>query len=79
MKSIKQNSLFDLVQKKTTPTTSTDKDISFVKDIYSTVKTKEDLGITTENLIEKGSEFPANPVEEQIFIKDGRMYIYKRN
>ena len=70
MKSIRFNSVWDLINKKTTPTVSTDKNIAFVKTIYSTVDEKEDL-------ILSGSEFPAEAGDGQIFIKDGKPYIYK--
>jgi len=77
MKSIRFNSVWDLINKKTTPTVSTNKNIAFVKTIYSTVDEKEDLGISNQNLILSGSEFPAEAGNGQIFIKDGKPYIYK--
>jgi len=77
MKSIRFNSVWDLINKKTTPTVSTDKSIAFVKTIYSTVDEKEDLGINDQNLILSGSEFPIEAGNGQIFVKDGKPYIYK--
>jgi len=77
MISIRNNTVWDLINRKTTPTVSTDKNIAFVKTIYSTVDEKEDLGIADENLILSGSEFPAEVGEGQIFIKDGKPYIFK--
>lgn len=77
MSSIRENTLFDLVNRKTKPTISTDKDIAFVKPIYSTVDEKEDLGILDQNLILSGDEFPSSASEGQIFIKNGKTYIYK--
>ncbi len=42
MKTIKQNTLFDLVNKKTKPTVSTDKNIAFVKSVIPIIDEKED-------------------------------------
>ena len=77
MKSIRFNSVWDLINRRTTPTVTTDMNITFVKTIYSTVDEKEDLGINDQNLILSGSEFPDGANDGQIFIKDGNPYIYK--
>lgn len=77
MKSIKQNTVWDLINRKTTPTVSTDKNIAFLKTIYSTVDEKEDIGISDQNLILSGSEFPDNSKNGQVFIKNGKPFIYK--
>jgi len=77
MKSIRFNSVWDLINRKTTPTVTTDKTITFVKTIYSTVDEKEDLGINDQNLILSGSKFPDEANDGQIFIKDRKPYIYK--
>ena len=77
-KTIKQNSFLDLINRKTTPTLSTDKNIAFINPIYSTVNEKEDLGINNQNLILSGSVFPENPIEGQMFVKEGKMYVYKK-
>jgi hypothetical protein len=79
MKSIRDNTLFDLINRKTKPTISTDKDIAFIKPIYSTVDEKEDLGIQDQNLILSGDEFPSSARDGQIFVKNGKTYIYKEN
>lgn len=74
---IRKLSLFDLVNGKTVPVQTTDKEITFHKEIYSTVDKKEDIGIEDKNLIEQVSEFPADPDPGQIVVKDGKSYIYK--
>ncbi len=79
MSSIRENTLFDLINRNTKPTISTDKDIAFVKPIYSTVDEKEDLGIQDQNLVLSGDEFPSSPRDGQIFVKNGKTYIYKEN
>ena len=79
MNSIRENTLFDLIDRKTEPTISTDKDIAFIKPIYSTVDEKEDLGILDENLVLSGDEFPSSARDGQIFVKNGKTYIYKEN
>lgn len=77
MKSIKENTVWDLINKKTKPTVSTDKDIAFVKNLFPVVGEKEDLGIHDQNLILSGNDFPTSPSDGQIFIKNGKTYIYK--
>ena len=77
MNTIRQDTIWDLVNKKTKPTVSTDKNIAFVKTIYSTIDSKEELGIEDENLVLHGTEFPPEPQPGQVFIKDGTPYIYK--
>lgn len=77
MNSIRENTLFDLIDRKTEPTISTDKDIAFIKPIYSTVDEKEDLGILDENLVLSVDEFPRSARDGQIFVKNGKTYIYK--
>ena len=77
MKSIKNNTVWDLINKKTTPTVSTDKNIAFIDPIFSTVDEKEDLGIEDQNLVLTGQEFPDKAERGQIFVKDGKTYIYK--
>jgi hypothetical protein len=79
MKTIKQNTLFDLVNKKTKPTISTDKDIAFVKSVIPIVDEKEDLGITDSNLILAGVSFPTEPNTGQMFRKDNKLYVYKED
>jgi len=77
MKSIRNNTVWDLVNKKTTPTVSTDENIAFIKTIYSTVDKKEDLGIEDQNILLAGEDFPSTAKDGQIFIRDGKPYIYK--
>lgn len=77
MKSIRNNTVWDLVNKKTIPTVSTDKNIAFIKTIYSTVDRKEDLGIEDQNIVLVGEDFPDTAKDGQIFIRDGKPYIYK--
>ncbi len=79
MSTIRQNSVWDLLNRKTKPTVSTDRDIAFVKTIYSTVDEKEDLGIHDENLVLSGTDFPPDAKLGQVFIKNGKPYIYKEN
>lgn len=76
-KTIKQNTFLDLINRKTTPTLSTDKNIAFIKPIYSTVNEKEDLGLRDQNIILTGADFPTEAKEGQMFLKEGRMYVYK--
>jgi len=77
MNTIRQNTVWDLVNKKTKPTVSTDKSIAFVKTIYSTVDSKEELGIEDNNLVLSGADFPPQAQPGQVFIKDGNPFIYK--
>lgn len=79
MSTIRQNTVWDLLNRKTKPTVSTDRDIAFVKTIYSTVDEKEDLGIHDENLVLTGADFPPDAKPGQVFIKNGKPYIYKEN
>ncbi len=68
MKTIRQNTVWDLLNRKTKPTVSTDRDIAFVKPIYSTVD---------ENLVLNGEQFPPDAKPGQVFIRNGKPYIYK--
>ncbi|MCD4829802.1 MAG: hypothetical protein K8R90_10280 [Candidatus Cloacimonetes bacterium] len=77
MNTIRQNTVWDLINRRTKPTVSTDKNIAFVKTIYSTVDEKEDLGIEDANLVLSGAAFPPEAKPGQVFIKGGKSYIYK--
>ncbi|MCD4827924.1 MAG: hypothetical protein K8R90_00645 [Candidatus Cloacimonetes bacterium] len=77
MNTIRQNTVWDLINRRTKPTVSTDKNIAFVKTIYSTVDEKEDLGIEDANLVLSGESFPPEAKPGQVFIKDGKSFIYK--
>ena len=74
---IRKLSLFDLARGETIPTVTTDMDITFQKEIYSTAKVKENIGILDKNIIKQVSAFPADPVDGQIVVKAGKSYIYK--
>jgi len=76
---IRSNTFLDIINKKSIPTLSTDKNISFSKTIWSTVKKKEDLNIKDENLVLIGAEFPITPANGQVYMKESKVYIYKKN
>jgi hypothetical protein len=77
MKTIRQNTLLDLVNKKTKPTISTDKDIAFVKDVLPVVDEKEDLGIYDNNLILNGEAFQLLQIQDRCLEKTIN-YMYSR-
>ena len=72
---IKNNSLLDLINHKTTPVVSTDMDIAFIKNTVPI--SKENLGISDANLILSGEDFPENPLPGQTFRKNGVLYVWK--
>jgi hypothetical protein len=73
-KSIRANTLLDVVREKTIQQISTDKAAGFT---WSTVKKKEDLGILNNNLVLEGEEFPQDAKPGQLFVKNGKLYKYK--
>jgi len=77
-KTVKQNTFLELINKKTVPTVSTDKCIAFVNPIWSTVNKKEDLDIYNQNLVLNGEEFPPEAQDGQMFVKQGIMYVFKK-
>ena len=71
MKSIRENTVFDLVNKKTNPTQSTDKEITFIKTLYSTIK--------WEKITNKPNEYPPSKHQhkeyaESLFIHNKEKY-----
>ena len=77
--SIRKLSLFDIARGQTLPVVSSDKEITFYNMIYSTVKSKEDIGIVDKNLVKQVSEFPADPEFGQIAVMAGKSYIYRES
>ena len=74
MLNLKPTNILDIVNRKTKNTISIDSCGSSKKVIWSTIKTKEQLGIRNKNLILSGDDFPENADSGQVFIKDGIMF-----
>jgi hypothetical protein len=77
-KTIYQNTALDLINGNTVFTKFIDNCVAFQEPIYSTVKSKEQLGIEDNNLIFTGDVLPTNPQEGQVAIHDGRIIQYRR-
>ena len=76
LKPVYKTSIYELLADGTPITVTTDLCGSYRAAIWSTVKTKEELGIEDTHLIHRGDDFPVNPKIGQVFVRDGIMYEY---
>jgi len=72
-KTIRQQSILEILTQGSIPTKFNNKEIGFVKSVTN----KEALGIEEKNLVRFVDELPAAGIEGQIVVKDGKGYIFK--